>query len=222
MTFTESTLAALATQLPGAAGVLRRHQLDFCCRGTQTLAEACARRGLDPASIAAELSALAQDPSEPTLELLARLSAAELVDHIERRYHEPLRPDLAHVLTLAVKVERRHGGHPDCPHGLAVTLERAAIDLESHLAKEEQVLFPAVRRGATGLTGPVSVMLAEHEEHGEMLGQMRRLARSFQPPEGVCSSWRALYLDASRLERELREHILIENHLLFPRIGAPT
>ncbi|MCB9592847.1 MAG: hypothetical protein H6719_08950 [Sandaracinaceae bacterium] len=46
------------------------------------------------------------------------------------------------------------------------------------------------------------------------------MAHDFDPPAGACNSWRALYLGLADLEKELHEHILIENHLLFSRLGG--
>lgn len=214
----DSTLADLATQIPGAAGVLRRHKLDFCCRGQQTLADACAARGVDPGSLRRDLEGLDRS-AEPPLEVLGKLDPPALVDHILRRYHEPLRPAVQDLIALARRVEQRHGERADCPRGLTALLEIGARDLEAHLGKEEQILFPAVARGMTvELAGPVSVMEHEHDDHGRFLEGLRELAHDFRPPADACNSWRALYLGLAELERELHEHILVENHLLFPRL----
>ncbi|MBX3268785.1 MAG: iron-sulfur cluster repair di-iron protein [Sandaracinaceae bacterium] len=211
-------LADLATHIPGAAGVLRRHRLDFCCKGQQTLEAACEARGVDLEALKAALEALDRGGPAP-LEELAALSPPALVDHIERRYHEPLRPAVQDLLALARRVEQRHGERADCPRGLAALLERGAVELDLHLSKEEHVLFPAVRRGMTReLLAPVSMMEHEHEEHGRFLEELRRTASDFVPPPDACNSWRALYLGLADLENELLEHILVENHLLFPRL----
>lgn len=214
----DSTLASLATQIPGAAGVLRRHKLDFCCRGQQTLADACAARGVDPDALKGALEALDRSGDAP-LERLGELSPPALVAHILERYHEPLRPALEDLIALARRVEHRHGDRADCPRGLASLLQIGARELDLHLHKEEQILFPAVARGMTKeLAGPVWVMENEHEEHGRFLEGLRELAHDFQPPADACNSWRALYLGLADLERELHEHILVENHFLFPRL----
>ncbi len=216
----DTTLASLATRIPGAAGVLRRHKLDFCCRGQQTLEAACEARGVDLDTLKATLEALDGGEAAP-LEELAALSPAALVDHIERRYHTPLRPALEDVLALARRVEHRHAERAECPRGLAELLAEGARELDLHLLKEEQVLFPAVRRGLTlELAAPAAMMEHEHDEHGRFLAALRECAHDFAPPADACNSWRALYLGLAELEKELHEHILVENHLLFPRLRA--
>jgi regulator of cell morphogenesis and NO signaling len=90
--------------------------------------------------------------------------------------------------------------------------------MESHMQKEEQILFPMIRagRGRMALM-PVQVMEQEHRDHGENLALMRKLASDFVAPEEACNTWRALYLGLAELESELMAHISLENHVLFPR-----
>ena len=61
-------------------------------------------------------------------------------------------------------------------------------------------------------------MEAEHVDHGENLARMRALAGDLVPPPEACTTWRALYLGLGTLERELMEHIHLENNVLFPRV----
>lgn len=53
----DATLANLAVSWAGAARVMQRHGLDFCCRGQQSVAAACAAKGLDAALVLDELRA---------------------------------------------------------------------------------------------------------------------------------------------------------------------
>ena len=63
MTDTTATLADLVTAAPGAARVLERFELDYCCGGRQRLGDACAARGVDPAEVIATLDATARSPN---------------------------------------------------------------------------------------------------------------------------------------------------------------
>jgi regulator of cell morphogenesis and NO signaling len=67
---------------------------------------------------------------------------------------------------------------------------------------------------------PVQVMEQEHRDHGENLARLRALAQDYQPPEEACGTWRALYLGLDELERELMDHIHLENNVLFPKALA--
>lgn len=215
-----STLADLAVNEPSAARVFYRHGLDFCCGGRRPLAEACKAKGLDADAILADIAAerqMAAD-TEPRWD---RRPLPELVDHIVVRYHATLRRSLPELHAFAKKVEMRHGDKPTCPRGLAGTLEAMQAEVEDHLAKEEQILFPMILKGQGRLAiGPVQVMEHEHDAHGRTLETLRGLTNEYQPPAGACVTWQALYLGLRQLDQELMEHIHLENNVLFPRALA--
>lgn len=216
MTSPAETLAQIAIDTPAAPGVFLRHGLDFCCRGQRSLAEACSQKGLDPQAVIAELEAATPRQAEGVSWKDEPLD--ELVDFIVSRYHASLRRDLPDLIRLAARVEQVHGEKPSCPRGLTRHLEETMAAVESHLSKEEQVLFPLIRagRGPMALM-PVKVMMQEHEDHGESLRRTRELTADLNPPPEACTTWRALYAGLTRLEAELMEHIHLENYVLFPR-----
>jgi regulator of cell morphogenesis and NO signaling len=211
-----ATLADLAVVLPAASRVFHRHGLDFCCHGGRPLAEACAERGLDPAAVLTEIDREQGEAAPPRWD---ERPIAELVDHIENHYHRRLRAELPELVALAAKVEARHAEKPSCPRGLQAHLEAVHESVLSHLAKEEQVLFPMIRAGRGPLAGgPIHVMEAEHVDHGEGLQRTRALTNGLQTPPEACPTWRALYLRLHELEAELMEHIHLENNVLFRRV----
>lgn len=210
------TLGQVATTYPASTLVFLRHRLDFCCGGGQRLDDACRKAGLEPTAVIQEIEA--EGASKPH-ERWDTKPLPELIDFVLSQYHEPLRADLPALLEAARRVERVHGKKPSCPNGLAMLLERLAAELEQHLAKEEQVLFPAIRSGRRGapVHMPVRVMMQEHDDHGVNLRHLRELATGYVPPPEACATWRALYAGLDKLERELMEHIHLENNVLFPR-----
>lgn len=210
------TLGEIAATLPGATAVFRRFKLDFCCGGDRPLAEAAASRGIDPSAVEAALAAL-----EAEGEAAAPDTTADLVAHILTRYHETHRRELPELIRLARKVERVHGEHPKAPRGLAGHLELMRTELEAHMAKEEQVLFPLLLRGGHPMIAqPIGMMRQEHLHHGEQLQRLAELTDEFRLPDGACRSWQALYAGVAKLSDDLMQHIHLENNLLFPRFAA--
>jgi regulator of cell morphogenesis and NO signaling len=196
--------------------VFQRHHLDFCCGGQRSLEEACAARKLDAEQISAEIAASGAERDDATV---ARMSDGELIDHIVRRFHEPLREELPRLIGLARKVEAVHADKPSCPRGIAQHLSQMSRSIEGHLDKEERILFPMLATGRGRLAAmPVRVMMVEHLDHAENLAEMRRLAGDFQPPPEACTTWRVLYQALEDLELELMRHIHLENNVLFPRV----
>ncbi|MEX6504010.1 iron-sulfur cluster repair protein YtfE [Pseudomonas zhanjiangensis] len=216
----DQPLGQLACEIPGASRLLHAFNLDFCCGGQRSLREEANRRGIDPQPIASELAALQNQGglhhdwrSEPS---------DQLIEHILNRYHARHREQLPELIALAYRVEQVHGDRADCPRGLADHLRAMLQELESHMLKEEQILFPMLLAGyARQASAPIAVMRLEHDQHGAALEQLQRLSGGLTPPEDACNTWRALYRGLNELNDDLVQHIHLENNVLFAAALAP-
>lgn len=205
----------LAVLHAGASRVFHRHGLDFCCGGQIPLSEACAAKDLDADQLIKEIEA---EVGESTFRRWDSEPLHDLLDHILDTYHAAHREEVPRLIDMAKKVERVHAAKEACPKGVAGHLERMAVELEMHMQKEEQVLFPMIRSGNGHMAiMPVQVMEQEHHDHGANLQELRSLGHNYTPPEEACGTWRALYLGLEQLERDLMSHIHLENSVLFPR-----
>ncbi len=211
----QQAIGQIAVDLPGATAVFRRLKLDFCCGGQVSLAEACARKGLDTARVIDELTGLRRDDAAPESQ-----DIPALIEHLLTRYHAVHREQLPELIRMARRVEAVHADHPAVPAGLADLLEVMETELVAHMEKEEQVLFPALVRSMPGVTRPIAVMREEHTGHGALLDQLATLTGEHAPPPGACNTWRALYAGTGQLTEDLIRHIHLENNLLFPRFEA--
>ncbi len=212
-----TTLADLATAHPAASRVFHRYGLDFCCGGRRPLADVCRERGLDETAVVAEIEQESAAETGATRWDVAPIP--DLVAFIVTRYHNRLRDELPQLIALARKVEQVHADKTTCPRGLAQHLEAVHQDVVSHLAKEENILFPLILDGMGPMAaGPIRVMEQEHEDHREGLLQTRALTDGLVAPAEACTTWRALYLRLDALEADLMEHIHLENNVLFPRV----
>jgi regulator of cell morphogenesis and NO signaling len=57
----------------------------------------------------------------------------------------------------------------------------------------------------------------EHDEAGNILKAMRELTDDYKVPDGACPSFTALYFGLDGLEKDLHQHIHLENNVLFPK-----
>jgi regulator of cell morphogenesis and NO signaling len=217
MIATDDSLGAIAAANPAATRVFLRHRIDFCCRGHRSLADACEEAGLAPTQLVGEIERESTSADDPVSWETAPLSL--LVDHIETHYHAPLRCDVPALIDAARRVERVHASKPDVPTGLAEHLAAFWAGLQAHMQKEEQVLFPMIRRGAPGLDAPVRMLQQEHVEHGHDLQRIRELTGDLEIPQLACTTWTALYHGLAKLEEDLMQHIHLENNVLFVRAG---
>jgi regulator of cell morphogenesis and NO signaling len=63
---------------------------------------------------------------------------------------------------------------------------------------------------------PVRMMMTEHDGAGDLLRRIRQLSNDFNPPADACVTYRTLYGALEELERDLHQHIHLENNILFP------
>jgi regulator of cell morphogenesis and NO signaling len=212
-----------------AAAVFQRHGIDFCCGGNRTIAAGCVAAGITAAPVVAELAALAA--GERTGPRFGEWDAGFLADYVVTNHHSYVRRALPVIAEHLDKVARAHGErHPET---VAIAREWTAVaaELEEHMAKEEEVLFPYVRALAdaarTGrpvpsacfasAAAPIRVMELEHERAGEAMRRIRFLSDGYTPPADACLTYRVTYEELAEFERDLHQHVNLENNLLFPK-----
>jgi regulator of cell morphogenesis and NO signaling len=97
--------------------------------------------------------------------------------------------------------------------------------------KEEQVLFPYIgvmeQARSQGrpipfppfgtVKNPIRMMMIEHDAAGDLLSGLRLVTNDYAVPEDACMSYRSLYQALEGLEKDLHQHIHLENNILFPR-----
>jgi len=213
--FFDQPLGQIARQMVGAAAVFNDCGLDFYCKGSRTLREAAGDAGLDADAIDRRLQGLRPMDQSDERDWAAAPSK-DLIAHILRRFHSVHREQFPELIRLARRVEQVHGEHPECPAGLADHLCAMEQMLESHMQKEEMVLFPMLERGAGAMAGgPIHVMRMEHDEHAQTLQHLAGLTHGMTPPPAACATWSALYAGLRVMREDLIQHIHLENNILF-------
>jgi regulator of cell morphogenesis and NO signaling len=223
----EMTVGEIAARHPAAARVFEAHRIDFCCGGGLPVSEACRARGLDPGAVLDEIERAGAPGSSPERDWQSA-SLSDLVDHIIAAHHTYLKTELPRLAGMLEKVLAKHGErYPEVLHPVADVFGRLREELDSHLMKEELILFPLIRtlEAASGpvqshcgsVRNPIGVMVMEHDSAGTALGRLRELTSGYAPPADACNTFRALYHGLAELEEDLHHHIHLENNILFPR-----
>ena len=206
----------IAGTLPGAAEVFRQNGISFCCGGKLSLAEAAAKQGVAVDALLRDLNAL-----ETAARRDAPTETLPLIDHILTRYHDTHRTEMDWLIPLAQKVETVHGDHEDAPLGLTEALLDLRDELDSHMAKEEQVLFPMMRQGGhPAIQHPIAAMRHDHDTAAGLLRKVEHVTRGLTLPEGACRSWTALYTGLEKFTDDLVAHMHLENKMLFARFDT--
>ncbi len=208
----------------GCAAVFQELNIDFCCGGDVSLQSACEEKGLKADAVYQRLTELQSSSSDE--KDISGLTPGELTAHIESTHHVYLKEALPRLTILMEKVCQAHSPrHPELKP-LQTVFESLRADLEPHLLKEERVLFPLILKlesDSLGMkmqttAGPIRVMRHEHDEAGNLLKQMRKLANGYVAPEDGCQSFELLYEELRKLEEDTHLHIHKENNLLFPAV----
>lgn len=223
------TVGAIVRDRPALSRLFEQAQVDYCCGGQKTLAEACAKRGIDPQMFLTELENWAVTASAPEMNPTA-LSLTELADHIERIHHAYLHAELPRLEKMVTKVAAVHDDKEPRLVQIKEVFLALSAELAIHLMKEEQILFPMIRQLEASdtlptfhcgtIANPVRRMEFEHDEAGDALRQLRQLTDEFTPPEWACNTYRALLDALLTFEQDMHQHVHKENNVLFPQAIA--
>lgn len=213
------SLAELVLERPAHARVLERLGLDYCCGGKRSLADACAERSLDPATVVvfleSELEPSAFESADWTIAPLADLCA-----HIAEVHHGRLRWELPRLVDLAERAVAAHGAERPELHELRDVLLSLRSELEEHIIDEEQRLFPALVAGDVPGAEELAQLEREHDEVGAALHRLRELTVGYDTARALCNTHHALLDGLHGLELDLHQHVHEENNVLFPRVRA--
>ena len=229
----QQTVREVALSNPEATRVFEKLGIDYCCGGGKSLAQACGAANLQVQNVV-ELLRSAETSAEVRQADATDWSAAPLADliqHIKQTHHSYTREEITRLGPLFEKVCRVHGDkHPEL-HEIRSAFESLSHDLTTHMMKEEFVLFPFIERLEEAVIGgdlvipapfgsvsnPISMMKHEHETAGKLLRSMRSVSDGYKPPAQACTSYKTLYSALAEFERDLHQHIHLENNILFPR-----
>lgn len=223
----QSTVGDLVRAVPSRARVFESMRIDYCCGGKIVLADVCAKKHITPATVLARLQESDAASGAQAVVDADSMSLTQLADHIEKTHHVFLREELPRLDFMTEKVARVHGDHD--PRLVAVRKAFVSLknELEPHMIKEEQVLFPIIRQleasadrpelHCGSVANPIRQMEHEHDQVGDELAILREATDGFVPPEWACNTYRAMLDLLGRLEADMHQHIHKENNVLFPK-----
>jgi regulator of cell morphogenesis and NO signaling len=218
--------------MPQATRVFERLKIDYCCGGHLPLSEACAGAGVNFDAVTRMLEEVRQkdEPGKGAVNF-QQASLADLIDHIVETHHVYTKEEMVRLEALLAKVISVHGqNHPELTE-LGGLFRHLCADLNPHMFKEEQMLFPYIiqmEKAASQkfpppaapfgtVNNPVRMMCMEHDAAGEILKLMRTVTRDYAAPADACISYQTLYKALEAFEQDLHQHIHLENNILFPR-----
>ena len=229
-TSTQSIREIVATQ-PSASRIFERFDIDLCLQAENSLSRACAELQLSVDQVIEKLAdAEAQEegglPIDP-----ASLSIERLIQLIVRVHHQYIRRELPGLSEMAQKLAAKRSDRALELQQVAELVERLRADLFAHIGKEELILFPfiaqmdqdsivaypAAHACFRSVSHPIFMMMQEHEVANLIIDELRNITTGFEVPEWACATHTGLFTGLRSFEKDLKQHVHLENDLLFPR-----
>ena len=225
------SIREIVTQHPSSARVFHRFDIDLCLQADLSLEGACQELQLSVDQVlekltdseAQERGGIASDP--------ATLSLARLIQHIVRIHHHCVRQELPRLAEMALKLAATRGDRAPELAKVAELIEKLRGEMYTHIQKEEQVLFPFISQMDQesivayppshacfrSVTHPIFMMEQEHESADHIVAELIRLTNHFELPSWACATHIALFSGLRDFEADLKQHVHLENDVLFPR-----
>jgi regulator of cell morphogenesis and NO signaling len=233
---TTNTVREVALNVPAATRVFEKLGIDYCCGGSKSLEQACSEANLPVQQVLESLESAADSAEhrKSAGEQCGDWQIAPLTDviaHITNTHHKYVKAEIARLKPLFDKVCDVHAARYPELLRLRSDFNTLAQELSMHMMKEEMVLFPYIERMEEAVIGeepilpapfgtvrnPVASMVHEHDSAGNLLRSMRGLSSDYRTPPDACTSFKTLYSALAEFERDLHQHIHLENNILFPR-----
>ncbi len=210
------------------ARVLKKYGIDFCCHGDNSLVDACDKQNISLDKVIADLQN--SDVKTGINIPFESWPLDLLIDYVLKIHHRGIRKNGPVLKELLEKVRGVHGAnHPEL-FEIYDLVSESLVDLDAHLTKEEEVLFPYLYdlfksydsnmfiepMHCGTIANPIRVMRMEHEAEGERYLHIREITNNFTAPEDGCATYRLMMSELENFVDALFEHIHIENNIIFP------
>jgi len=220
------TLSQIVTEHYQAAPIFEKYGLDFCCKGKRALETACTEKEIKLDAVLEDLDKVikASDKTSP----VDQMSLSELCAYIVRVHHGYTKLHLPQIHYYLLRVAEKHGENFPYMKEVYALFSELHKEMEQHMIKEEQVLFPRIEKmvmtGSVPLTGwlsdPIGLMEQEHDGAGTIMEKIRQLTNDYQPPAQACTTFRLSLAALQAFEADLHQHVHLENNMLFPKAIA--
>lgn len=216
------TIAEIVSDDISNASVFKKYQLDFCCGGGKTVENACKNENVNVDDVVRDLMNNKSKNEAPNLNF-KDWSAEFLADYIVYVHHTYVKQNLGIITEFAEKVASVHGQHEPRTIEIATLFSNISREMTSHMAKEEGILFPAIKAKEADYNFQIdektlSLIEDEHEEVGNLIKKIQELSDNFTTPEWACNTFKALYFKLEEFTNDLFQHIHLENNILFPKV----
>lgn len=217
-------IGEIAAATPHTTKLFESLGIDYVMHGNLSLRDACAEAGVDVSTVK---NAIEKMPAEAGEHNWADSSMQEMLDELGRRRHPALRTLLGETATAIAALARGLDGVDEVRNAFCALCD----SLQPHMKREEHTVFPVIQHLEDcwtrneklslnffgGMVTPIASLIAEHHEIIDLAAKLDAAAEMLGRDEPRTTRSRDV---VKRLVHEVREHIHLENNVLYPRAAA--
>ena len=158
------------------------------------------------------------------------MSCEQLIGYILVHHHFYVKQIMPTIAGHLEKVAGKHGDRFPYMQEVYNKFREVQEDMSNHMQKEEVILFPRIKKmeelslsgnesalSLVEISGPITVMMNEHDQAGDLLYAIRALTNHYTVPEGACTTFKVCLSELKEFEEDLHRHVHLENNHLFPK-----
>jgi regulator of cell morphogenesis and NO signaling len=196
----------------------------------KTLEEVCREKGINPEKVFQHFDLLRKN-QEFDLAQMAHYPLEILVTLLRHSHQLFIKQKLPFLYQTIQEMEEKRFFRPEIARDLKLVFPIFAEDFIRHIYEEEDTLFDYIRfllDSTREIENPgklffllktrgIQSFSVHHEAHDHEMSGIRSLTEDYQLPPDADLFTFILYRELQDFEKQLRQHAIIENNLLFPK-----
>lgn len=220
-----ATVGDVLCENPKAFTVLRKYNIDACCKGNILFADACKEAGVSVKKVMKEIEAV-----ENNADVNIRVSEWPLdflIDYIVMNHHRFVKEKATVISGLLRDLQNEEEGINPLVFQINLVFINVHNALKKHVKDEEDIIFPAIkellRNGLPPQDLPFDTLQEtifklqkEDREINTGMAHIRKMVKNHVKHD-VKGKMGLLYKELEEYEKDLYYHLHLENNILFPK-----
>jgi regulator of cell morphogenesis and NO signaling len=131
---------------------------------------------------------------------------------------------LPELVGYTKKIASVHGENHKELIEVADLFSQISLELTQHMKKEEEVLFPAIKKITSNgssenkmiVKSVIERLSGEHESAGGAMDKINEITNNYSVPADGCNTYQVTFKLLQQFEDDLHNHVHLENNILFP------
>lgn len=217
------------------ADIFQQYGIDFCCGGKLPLNVVCENKAINLEELKKALNEAAMPYYFSSTLAYNNWSIDFLLDFILNVHHDYLKKSLPVVEKYIMTFVEGHSPKFPFLSDLKSEFDKLNAVMLPKLQEEEDIIFPYIRQIAHAyqntepyarllvrtLRKPLETMMLHNQEFtNHIFSELSRLTNQYSLPADSCATQQVLYKKLQELDKDLSQHIYLENKVLYPKTIA--